>query len=314
MGKGGGKTVGKYKLGETLGKGTFGEVKHAVCQETGAEVAVKCITKESLAKHEHGKEQLYREIAIMKSLNHPGVVNLIEVLQTPNNIYIVLELVTGGELFEQIVQNERCEEGQARFYFQQAAVAIDYCHQQGVAHRDLKPENLLLTKDNRLKVSDFGLSNLQATNTEGTVSDSLKLQTVCGTPNYVAPEVLLKKGYSGFMADIWSLGVILYIMLAGYLPFRAKSVPELLNKIVKGDFKMSEHFSEGACDLIGKMLVVDPQARIRVMPQEGSEHCIIKHPWFMIDMEKANLDLKTDKVEVSDEQVDALKAAFAPKR
>eukprot|EP00755_Sulcionema_specki_P023585 Sspe_Gene.79267::Locus_49687_Transcript_2_3_Confidence_0.500_Length_711::g.79267::m.79267 len=193
------KRIGKYELGKTLGTGTFSKVKHGMDTETGTAYAIKIIDKAQLQK-EHMEEQLKREIAVMKLLKHEHIVQLKEVLQTQKHIYLILELITGGELFERIVESKRFDEARARRYFQQLIMGVYYCHRQGIAHRDLKPENLLLDSKDDLKISDFGLSNLQR---GGAGCGGTLLQTVCGTPNYVAPEVLKEKGYNGITADIW---------------------------------------------------------------------------------------------------------------
>ncbi|KAJ9449614.1 CBL-interacting serine/threonine-protein kinase 23 [Diplonema papillatum] len=208
----------------------------------------------------------------MKSLEHKHVVRLFDVLKTSNNIYMVLELVDGGELFTRIKPDGMGEQ-RARRYFTHLICAVDYCHQEQVAHRDLKPENLLLTRDDELKISDFGLSNLQHVNERGTVSDSMKLQTACGTPNYVAPEVISTMGgYNGFKADVWSCGVILYHMLAGFLPFRGPHVQDLLKKIKFADPEACPRISGDAKDLILQLLRKEPVKRIKVSD-------VLTHPW-----------------------------------
>jgi len=170
------------------------------------------------------ESQLKREIAIMKILKHKNVIQLKEVLQSQNNIYIVLELITGGELFDKIVKAKKFPENVARRYFQQLISAMDYCHNNGIAHRDLKPENILLDAEGNVKISDFGLSNFS------NLDPTYLMQTTCGTPNYVAPEVLSAKGYVGFRADVWSAGVILYVMLCGCLPFEDENIKQLFQK------------------------------------------------------------------------------------
>ena len=269
-----------------LGKGSFGEVKRGYEIETGKKVAVKIMKKEMLCRNTRTAKQLYREISIMKSLSHPNVVNLYDTLQTSNNIYMVMELVEGGELFQKIVDTRKgLEESIARSYFQDLILGVRYVHQQGVAHRDLKPENILLS-DQGLKISDFGLSNIQPTTESGQVVDSMQLQTVCGTPNYVAPEVLEKEGYNGFSADVWSCGVILYVTLAGYLPFVDPHIPTLLAKIMKGEYDMSRDFSSGAKDIISKMLVRNPESRLSI-------EAVIRHSWFQTGFDNVRLDAGT---------------------
>jgi serine/threonine protein kinase len=276
------KKIGKYELGKTLGKGTFSKVKYGLNTENNQAFAIKIIDKSQLAK-EHMEEQLKREIAIMKHLKHDHIVQMKEVLQTAKHIYIVLDLITGGELFDRIVAAKRFDENTGRKYFQQLINAIYYCHQQGIAHRDLKPENLLLDGQDRLKVSDFGLSNLQQRG-----NDSAMLQTVCGTPNYVAPEVLKEKGYNGFNADVWSCGVILFVMLAGYLPFDDPNMNALFNKIERGEFRMAKYFSNDVKDLITKMLVVDPAKRMSLDE-------VIATPWFRVGWDDAKFqEMKTN--------------------
>jgi serine/threonine protein kinase len=194
------KRVGKYEIGRTLGEGTFGKVKQATNVETGQRVAIKILDKDKIHQQSMGN-QIKKEINVMKMVKHKHVVNLLEVLASKTKIFIVLELVTGGELFDKIVSVGRFDEADSRKYFRQLVSGVDYCHRQQVCHRDLKPENLLLDEHELLKISDFGLSALY-----GTDQDSTLLKTTCGTPNYVAPEVLADKGYSGFASDIWSCG------------------------------------------------------------------------------------------------------------
>eukprot|EP00760_Papus_ankaliazontas_P023562 PhM_4_TR2067/c4_g1_i2/m.99909 len=288
------KKIGRYELGRTLGTGNFSKVKMGV-DDSGNQWAIKIVDKAQLAK-EHMEEQLKREIAVMKMLNHPNVVKLYEVMQTQNNIYLVLELVTGGELFERIVTAKRFDEDTARKFFQQLVVGLYYCHKQGVAHRDLKPENLLLSDKDVLKIMDFGLSNMQKGGVKEQNSGTL-LTTVCGTPNYVAPEVLKEQGYNGITADVWSCGVILFVMLAGYLPFDDPNMNALFNKIERGDYRMAKHFSEPVRDLIGKMLIVDPQQRYTLEQ-------VISHPWTQTNFDTAALQrAKTTKVSVSSDEV-----------
>ncbi|KAG0461246.1 hypothetical protein HPP92_021543 [Vanilla planifolia] len=204
------RKVGKYEVGRTIGEGTFAKVKFAQNTETGESVAMKVLDRATIIRHKMA-DQIKREISIMKLVRHPHVVLLHEVLASRKKIYIILEFITGGELFDKIVHHGKLNENDSRKYFQQLIDGVDYCHNKGVCHRDLKPENLLLDSQGNLKISDFGLSALRG---EGVNL----LRTTCGTPNYVAPEVLSHKGYDGAIADIWSCGVILFVLLAGYLP------------------------------------------------------------------------------------------------
>eukprot|EP01061_Rhynchopus_euleeides_P016189 TRINITY_DN273_c2_g2_i1.p2 TRINITY_DN273_c2_g2~~TRINITY_DN273_c2_g2_i1.p2 ORF type:complete len:563 (+),score=293.72 TRINITY_DN273_c2_g2_i1:58-1746(+) len=288
----------KYQLGERLGKGAYGVVVRAKNTETGEDVAVKKISKEVLAKEgEAGEKRLYREVAIMGSLNHPNLVNLVELLnkQDTNEVWIVLEIVEGVELMNKIDRETKLTEKLARTYFQQLVCGIHYVHSQGVVHRDLKPENIMVTHEDVCKITDFGLSNVQNTDTMGQVPQNLNMQTCCGTPYYVAPEVVTRKtGYSGFTADVWSLGIILYVMLVGDLPFTAKDLRSLLRKIGKGDYKIPEaaKLSSNAKDLITQIL--NPKAEERITLQKISEH-----PWFV----EGGFDAK--RMEVNDNGVDS---------
>ncbi|OAY81412.1 CBL-interacting protein kinase 23 [Ananas comosus] len=258
MGGGGRVRVGKYELGRTLGEGTFAKVKFARNVETEENVAIKILDKEKILRHKM-IAQIKREISTMKLIRHPNVIRMYEVMASKTKIYIVLELVTGGELFDKIASRGRLKEDEARKYFQQLINAVDYCHSRGVCHRDLKPENLLLDNSGHLKVSDFGLSALPQQ-----VREDGLLHTTCGTPNYVAPEVIKNKGYDGAKADLWSCGVILFVLMAGYLPFEDSNLTSLYKKIFKADFSCPSWFSTSAKKLIRRILDPNPQTRITV--------------------------------------------------
>ncbi|XP_016682735.2 CBL-interacting serine/threonine-protein kinase 24 isoform X11 [Gossypium hirsutum] len=219
------RTVGKYEVGRTIGQGTFAKVKFARNSVTGESVALKVLPKATILKHRM-VDQIKREISIMKIVRHPNIVRLHEVLAGRTKIYIILEFISGGELFDKIVHCGRLPENECRRYFQQLIDAVAHCHSKGVYHRDLKPENLLLDSYGDLKVSDFGLSALLQQGVG-------LLHTTCGTPNYVAPEVLSYQGYDGAAADIWSCGVILFFIMAGYLPFYEIDIPTLYKKRIQ---------------------------------------------------------------------------------
>lgn len=271
-----GKKVGKYELGRVLGSGAFSTVKLGM-DDNGRQVAVKVIEKEQVIR-EKLEEQLKLEISIMRSLNHPNIVRLFDVLQTSNNIYIILELVTGGELFDRIVSARRFNEPTARRYFQQIVVALQFCHAQGIAHRDLKPENLLLSDQDNIKITDYGLATMHAPGNPGQLE-----YTLCGTPNYLAPEMLKDRGYIPVIADVWSVGVILYVMLSGSLPFDDPDLPTLFKKIERGQYKVHPGFTESARDLIGKMLTLDPAKRPTLLQ-------VMQHPWFVKDFDRSVWD------------------------
>nr|DAD27392.1 TPA_asm: hypothetical protein HUJ06_028860 [Nelumbo nucifera] len=248
---------GKYDLGRLLGHGTFAKVYHAKNLQTGKSVAMKVVGKEKVIKVGM-TEQVKREISVMKIVKHPNIVELHEVLASKSKIYFAMELVRGGELFCKVAKG-RLKEDVARAYFQQLISAVDFCHSRGVYHRDLKPENLLLDEEGNLKVTDFGLSAF----TEHLKPDGL-LHTTCGTPAYVAPEVIGKKGYDGAKADLWSCGVILYVLLAGFLPFQDDNIVAMYKKIYRGDFKCPPWFSSEARRLVTKLLDPNPNTRITI--------------------------------------------------
>lgn len=252
------RCIGNYELGRTIGEGTFAKVRFAKHMETGEPFAIKIINKEKILKHKL-VDQIKQEIATMKLIKHPNVVKMHEVMGSKSKIFIVLEFITGGELFDKIVHGGRMKEEVARTYFQQLINAVDYCHSRGVYHRDLKPENLLLDAYGNLKVSDFGLSALSEQ-----VRDDGLLHTTCGTPNYVAPEVLNDRGYDGATADLWSCGVILFVLLAGYLPFDDENIILLYKKISEADFVFPSWFSFGAKSLITRILDPNPMTRINI--------------------------------------------------
>lgn len=261
----------KYEIGRLLGQGTFAKVHHARDLKTGMSVAIKMIDKEKVFKVGL-MDQIKREISVMRLIRHPNVVELYEVMATKTKIYFVMEYVKGGELFNKVAKG-KLKEDVARKYFQQLISAVDYCHSRGVSHRDLKPENLLLDENENLKVSDFGLSALA----ESKRQDGL-LHTTCGTPAYVAPEVINRKGYDGAKADIWSCGVILYVLLAGYLPFRDPNLMEMYRKIAKGEFKCPNWFAPEVRKLLSKILDPSPNTRISMAK-------IMENSWVRKDLQ-----------------------------
>lgn len=256
----------KYEIGRMLGQGTFAKVYYARNVNTSESVAIKVIDKEKILKFGLN-DQIKREISVMKLVRHPHIVQLYEVMATKNKIYFVLEYVKGGELFNKVAKG-KLRENTARKYFQQLISAVDFCHSRNVCHRDLKPENLLLDENENLKVTDFGLSAFADCKRQ----DGL-LHTTCGTPAYVAPEVINRKGYDGAKADIWSCGVILFVLMAGYLPFHDSNIMELYKKIAKAEFKFPNWFPSDVRRLITKILDPNPNTRISIAK-------IMEHSWF----------------------------------
>lgn len=256
--------IGQFILGKNLGIGAFGKVKLATHVVTGHKVAVKILNKAKI-KQLGMEEKVQREINILHLCTHPHIIRLYEVIDTPTDIFLVNEYVSGGELFDYIVSKGRLSADEARNFFHQIISGVEYCHFQKIVHRDLKPENLLLDANDNIKIADFGLSNL--------MRDGDFLRTSCGSPNYAAPEVISGHLYAGPEVDVWSCGVILYALLCGSLPFDDESIPNLFKKIKSGMYSLPTHLSQLAKNLIPRMLEVDPMKRITI-PE------IRLHPWF----------------------------------
>ncbi|XP_022872085.1 SNF1-related protein kinase catalytic subunit alpha KIN10-like isoform X2 [Olea europaea var. sylvestris] len=252
-----------YKFVRTLGIGAFGKVKLAVHTLTGLNVAIKILDRESINNLDADKVR--REINIMKRLSHPHIVRLFEVIDTQSKVYVVMEHMDLGELYDYVTLRVRLDEDKARHFFQQIISGIEYCHRHKVVHRDLKPENLLMDAKHNVKIADFGLGNITL--------DGHFLKTFCGTLNYAAPELMCKKLYAGPEVDVWSCGIILYALLCGRLPFEDANMSCLFAKVQKGVYPVSPHLSKSALDLISRILVVDPMKRISI-PE------IRQHPWF----------------------------------
>ncbi|GAA0162211.1 hypothetical protein LIER_18353 [Lithospermum erythrorhizon] len=274
MEKKGNILVNKYELGRLLGQGNFAKVYHGRNMQTGENVAIKVIDKGKIVKVGLS-DHIKREISVMKLCQHPNVVALYEVVASKSKIYLVMEYLKGGELFAKVAKG-RLKEDLARKYFQQLIAAIDFCHSRGVYHRDLKPENLLLDESGNMKVMDFGLSAL----TESRRQDGL-LHTACGTPAYVAPEVIKRKGYDGGRADIWSCGVILFVLLAGYLPFSDPNIMELYRKIARGDIRYPQWFPQEVRKLLRKILDPNPSTRMTVAE-------LMENNWFKMGFKQYN--------------------------
>ncbi|XP_051133640.1 CBL-interacting serine/threonine-protein kinase 12-like [Andrographis paniculata] len=276
-----GLLLGRYEIGKLLGHGTFAKVYHARNVRTGESVAIKVIDKEKVLKIGL-TAHIKREISVLRRVRHPNIVQLIEVMATKSRIFFVMEYVKGGELFNKVAKG-RLKEEVARKYFQQLISAVAFCHARGVYHRDLKPENILLDDDGNLKVSDFGLSAIS----EQIKQDGL-FHTLCGTPAYVAPEVLARKGYDAAKVDIWSCGVILFVLMAGYLPFHDQNLMAMYKKIQKGEFRCPRWFSPELIRLLNRMLDTNPETRITI-----SE--IMETKWFKKGFKHVKFYIEDDK-------------------
>lgn len=263
--------IGPWQLGKTLGRGSSGRVRLAKHTETDKLAAVKIVSKSQFknqqsAHHAHKENESYgieREVIIMKLIEHPNVMALYDVWENQGELYLVLEYVEGGELFDYLISRGRLNEAEAVHYFRQICYGVDYCHRFNICHRDLKPENLLLDKNRNIKIADFGMAALES-------SDRL-LETSCGSPHYASPEIVTGKTYHGGPSDIWSCGVILFALLTGHLPFDDDNIRKLLLKVQAGRFSMPAALSPEAKDIISKMLVVDPAKRITMRE-------ILRHP------------------------------------
>jgi len=286
------KKVGHYFLTKTLGRGAFSKVKLGIHETTEERVAIK-IMKKSRLLQEGLIEQVKREISIMKLIKHPNIVQLHEVLSSAKNLYLVMELVTGGEIFWKVATEKKLEESVARKYFHELIDAIDYCHRHGIYHRDLKPENLLLDDKGHLKISDFGLSaQVRAADETGALSPSQRrraestlLTTRCGTPQYAAPEIVGRNGYYGSAVDVWACGVILYVFVVGGLPFDEPNEADLFRKISAAQVIYPQFLSDGVKALLKKIFVVDPSRRIKIDEIKLDE-------WFLENYSQSNAQLE----------------------
>uniref|UniRef100_A0A1B6DFJ7 MAP/microtubule affinity-regulating kinase 3 n=1 Tax=Clastoptera arizonana TaxID=38151 RepID=A0A1B6DFJ7_9HEMI len=264
--------IGKYKLLKTIGKGNFAKVKLAKHVPTGKEVAIKIIDKTQL--NPGSLQKLFREVRIMKMLDHPNIVKLFQVIETDKTLYLVMEYASGGEVFDYLVLHGRMKEKEARAKFRQIVSAVQYCHQKKIIHRDLKAENLLLDSEMNIKIADFGFSN------EFTPGN--KLDTFCGSPPYAAPELFQGKKYDGPEVDVWSLGVILYTLVSGSLPFDGSTLRELRERVLRGKYRIPFYMSTDCENLLKKFLVLNPAKR-------ASLENIMKDKWMNMGYEEDEL-------------------------
>lgn len=272
--------IGPWKLGRTLGRGSTGRVRLAKNVNSGKLAAVKIVPKSNFKKLENPKYKrnsvdssgsvkdrlpygIEREIIIMKLISHPNIMGLYDVWENKNDLYLILEYIEGGELFDYLIKKGKLQEFEAISYFKQIINGIHYLHQFNICHRDLKPENLLLDFNKNIKIADFGMAALE-------VREKL-LETSCGSPHYASPEIVAGKNYHGAPSDIWSCGIILFALLTGHLPFDDENIRKLLLKVQNGKFLMPNNLSSESKDLISKMLKVNPSERITI-------DAILQHP------------------------------------
>ncbi|XP_037550864.1 MAP/microtubule affinity-regulating kinase 3a isoform X2 [Nematolebias whitei] len=285
--------VGNYRLLKTIGKGNFAKVKLARHILTGREVAIKIIDKTQL--NPNSLQKLFREVRIMKILNHPNIVKLFEVIETERTLYLVMEYASGGEVFDYLVAHGRMKEKEARAKFRQIVSAVQYCHQKHIVHRDLKAENLLLDADMNIKIADFGFSN------EFTLGN--KLDTFCGSPPYAAPELFQGKKYDGPEVDVWSLGVILYTLVSGSLPFDGQNLKELRERVLRGKYRIPFYMSTDCENLLKRFLVLNPAKRGTLEVREDAEHQIMKDRWINAGFEDDELKPYTEpELDITDQK------------
>ncbi|XP_055361976.1 MAP/microtubule affinity-regulating kinase 3a isoform X2 [Betta splendens] len=285
--------VGNYRLLKTIGKGNFAKVKLARHILTGREVAIKIIDKTQL--NPNSLQKLFREVRIMKILNHPNIVKLFEVIETERTLYLVMEYASGGEVFDYLVAHGRMKEKEARAKFRQIVSAVQYCHQKHIVHRDLKAENLLLDADMNIKIADFGFSN------EFTLGN--KLDTFCGSPPYAAPELFQGKKYDGPEVDVWSLGVILYTLVSGSLPFDGQNLKELRERVLRGKYRIPFYMSTDCENLLKRFLVLNPAKRGTLEVREDAENQIMKDRWINAGFEEDELKPYTEpELDITDQK------------
>ena len=249
------KIIGDYYLKQTIGSGTFSKVKLGINKYSNEKVAIKLLKKSKIIEKDD-LERILREMSIYKEISHENVIEIFNMFETNEYYMIIMKYYEGGELFNYIVDNDRLSEEESAFFFYQIINGIEYIHSKGITHRDLKPENLLLDKEKKLKIIDFGLSNY--------FNGENLLKTPCGSPCYASPEMVSGNKYSGFKIDIWAIGIILYAMLCGYLPFEDDDNNILFQKILNCKLEYPRFLSKLSIDIINKILVTDPNKRFTI--------------------------------------------------
>nr|QJD55598.1 snf1-related protein kinase [Euplotes vannus] len=265
-----------YRVGKVLGRGAFGKVNLTIHRLTEEMVAIKSLNKEFLTD-EVSRQKVMKEVKILKKMRHKNIIQLLDTFETQKHIIFVMELCSGGDLLNYVRKRRKLTEDNAKPLFKQILEALQYCHRLNILHRDIKLDNIILDSEGVIKVGDFGVSKI--------INPKEVMYDQCGTPAYIAPEILRDKGYRGFGIDVWSAGVVLYAMLYGTVPFRAQGMNELHEMIVNAKYSLKPEISEEARDLLKKILEVDPKKRLTI-PQ------ILDHPWFK-DCDD-NLEVFTD--------------------
>mmetsp|Transcript_29150 Transcript_29150/g.67751 ORF Transcript_29150/g.67751 Transcript_29150/m.67751 type:complete len:557 (-) Transcript_29150:113-1783(-) len=251
-----------YSFGKVIGTGSFAKVRVARHKLTGQHVAIKTYEKSKI-KDPNAWRRIQQEIRLMEKLDHPLVIRIFETVESPRRIHIVMEHLSGGNLCSHVKSRRSLPEDEARNIFVQIAQSLEYMHINNIIHRDIKLENVLFDEDKNAKLIDFGFS---------VYCRDKRLKVFCGTPSYMAPEIVKRTEYRGKPIDVWSLGIVLYAMLCGCFPFSAKTYPDLYKKIIRGSFRFPDNFPPGAKDLLQQMLVLDPSRRATISEARN-------HPW-----------------------------------
>lgn len=295
--------IGDYVTTKTLGTGAFGTVKLAKKKNSETLYAIKSISKQSILRSQMGA-QVKKEISIMKDLDHPNIVQIFEVLMSTEYLYIVMDFVSGGELYSKITRTGKLSDGECRRYVRQLCSALNYCHARNVCHRDIKPENILLDKNDNVLLADFGFASIMQAEDptdefetmEGSSTVMKEMSTMCGTMAYMAPEILHRDKYLGDKIDIWALGVVIYVLLVGFMPFKEDDV-------TKAKYRTPKDVESDAEDFVSHMLVLDPKQRY-------SARRLLTHPWVETQSESFRLTKEKsesiDSDETSEEELPSL--------
>jgi len=271
-------TIDFYRIGKILGKGAFGKVNLAVHKLTQCLCAVKSINKQFFSDESQTKKVM-QEVVMLKKTRHKNIVRLYEYFETEKHILFVIEVCAGGDLLNYVRRRRRLKEDLAKCLFKQIIESLAYCHSKNILHRDIKLDNILLDANGQVKLCDFGVGKI--------VKKDEKMTEQCGTPAYIAPEILRDQGYYGFAVDIWSSGVVLFAMLYGTVPFKANNMTELQQIIMRADYKLKDDISLEARDLLKGLLEPDPENRLAVAE-------ILSHPWMLDVLDPSEVELFTD--------------------